>query len=135
MRSAARADYLGGGRWKLLDVTQTEFTPDGPRVESFASTQWQSSVNPEMIDVLIVDPERMSAWKLYKYTEHLAGNRQKTERYEIAMWKKLFYPLAVLVMMALGMRRRTDQLAKILIVTSIVLVSFGIWHVRMYGFN
>ena len=102
-RSAARADYLGGGRWKLLDVTQTEFTPDGPRVESFASTQWQSSVNPEMIDVLIVDPERMSAWKLYKYTEHLAGNRQKTERYEIAMWKKLFYPLATLVMMALAL--------------------------------
>ena len=45
----------------------------------------------------------MSAWKLYKYTEHLAGNRQKTERYEIAMWKKLFYPLATLVMMALAL--------------------------------
>ena len=102
-RSAARADYPGHGRWQLLDVTQTEFTPDGPRVENFASTEWQSSVNPEMIDMLIVDPERMSAWKLYKYTEHLAGNRQKTERYEIAMWKKLFYPLATLVMMALAL--------------------------------
>jgi hypothetical protein len=44
------------------------------------------------------------------------------------------FPL-LLVMMALEMRRRTDQLAKILIVASIVLVSFGIWHVRMYGFN
>jgi hypothetical protein len=41
----------------------------------------------------------------------------------------------MLVMMALGMRRRTDQLAKILIVTSIVLVAFGIWHVRLYGFG
>ena len=102
-RSVAHADYLGGGRWKLLDVSQTEFTPDGPRVEHFASTEWHSTVNPEMIDVLIVDPERMSAWKLYKYTEHLAGNRQKTERYEIAMWKKLFYPLATLVMMALAL--------------------------------
>ena len=101
--SVAHADYLGDGRWKLLDVAQTEFTPDGPRVEHFASTEWHSTVNPEMIDVLIVDPERMSAWKLYKYTEHLAGNRQKTERYEIAMWKKLFYPLATLVMMALAL--------------------------------
>jgi lipopolysaccharide export system permease protein len=102
-RSAAQADYLGGGVWKLLDVAQTEFTPDGPRVEHLASAQWHSTVNPEMIDVLIVDPERMSVWKLYKYTEHLAGNRQKTERYEIAMWKKLFYPLATLVMMALAL--------------------------------
>ena len=102
-RSAAHADYLGDGNWKLLDVAQTEFTPDGPRIEHLASTEWHSSVNPEMIDVLIVDPERMSAWKLYRYTEHLAGNRQKTERYEIAMWKKLFYPLATLVMMALAL--------------------------------
>ena len=67
------------------------------------SVEWHSAVNPEMLDVLIVAPERMSVWKLYKYTEHLAGNRQKTERYEIAMWKKLFYPLAVLVMMALAL--------------------------------
>ena len=56
-----------------------------------------------MLDALIVRPERMSAWALHKYTEHLAGNRQKTERYEIALWKKLFYPLAALVMMALAL--------------------------------
>jgi lipopolysaccharide export system permease protein len=50
-----------------------------------------------------VRPERMSAWALHKYTQHLAGNKQKTERYEIALWKKLFYPLAALVMMALAL--------------------------------
>ena len=47
--------------------------------------------------------ERMSAWALHKYTEHLELNRQRTERYEIALWKKLFYPLATLVMMALAL--------------------------------
>src|ERR1035437_2957880 len=47
-------------------------------------------------------PERMSAWNLYKYIGHLSENHQRTERYEIAMWKKLVYPFAVLVMMALG---------------------------------
>ena len=40
-----------------------------------------------MLNVLIVVPDRMSAWKLYRYLQHLAGNRQKTERYEIALWK------------------------------------------------
>ena len=58
---------------------------------------------PRDLDALIVLPERMSTWSLYKYVQHLAGNRQKTERYEIAMWKKLFYPLATLVMMALAL--------------------------------
>ncbi len=45
----------------------------------------------------------------------------------------IFPPL--LAMMALGMGRRADQIARILIVASIVLVSFGIWHIRMYGFG
>ncbi|MEX0638080.1 MAG: LptF/LptG family permease, partial [Burkholderiales bacterium] len=37
------------------------------------------------------------------YIQHLAYNRQKTGRYEIALWKKLFYPIATLVMMALAL--------------------------------
>jgi lipopolysaccharide export system permease protein len=45
----------------------------------------------------------MSAWNLYRYVQHLGANRQKTQRYEIALWKKLFFPIAALVMMALAL--------------------------------
>ena len=100
---AQRADYAGGSIWQLHDVARTDFTPEGPRTERQPLMEWRSRVNPDMLDALIVRPERMSAWALHKYTEHLAGNRQKTERYEIALWKKLFYPLAALVMMALAL--------------------------------
>jgi len=103
MTLAQRADYAGKGVWQLRDVTRTLFTPEGPRTERHPAVEWRSRVSPEMLDALIVRPERMSAWALHKYTEHLAGNRQKTERYEIALWKKLFYPLAALVMMALAL--------------------------------
>ena len=87
----------------LREVVQTRFTPQGPRIAKFPEMDWRSAVTPELINVLIVVPERMSAWALYRYIQHLASNRQKTERYEIAMWKKLFYPLAVFVMMALAL--------------------------------
>jgi lipopolysaccharide export system permease protein len=100
---AQRADYAGDGIWQLHDVARTHFTPEGPRIERQPRVEWRSRVSPDMLDALIVRPERMSAWALHKYTEHLAGNRQKTERYEIALWKKLFYPLAALVMMALAL--------------------------------
>ena len=99
---AQRADYAGGV-WQLHDVATTRFTSEGPRTERQPLMEWHSRVNPDMLDALIVRPERMSAWALHKYTEHLAGNRQKTERYEIALWKKIFYPLAALVMMALAL--------------------------------
>jgi lipopolysaccharide export system permease protein len=37
------------------------------------------------------------------YTKHLADNRQTTNRYDIAFWKKVVYPLAALVMVALAL--------------------------------
>jgi lipopolysaccharide export system permease protein len=100
---AQRADYAGKGVWQLHEVVQTLFAREGPRTERHPALEWHSRVSPEMLDALIVRPERMSAWALHKYTEHLVANRQKTERYEIALWKKLFYPLAALVMMALAL--------------------------------
>ena len=41
----------------------------------------------------------------------------------------------LLIMMAMGTRRRADQLTRILIVTSVILIAFGVWHIRLYGFG
>ena len=100
---AQRAAFRGGGRWRLENVDRTDFAGGVPRTTHMAESEWRSAVTPDMLDALIVAPERMSAWALYKYTQHLENNRQKTERYDIALWKKLFYPLATLVMMALAL--------------------------------
>jgi len=101
--TAQHGEYRGRSTWHLTEVTRTAFTVDGPRVEKRAELDWHSAVTPDMLDALIVKPDRMSVWALYKYTQHLASNRQKTERYEIAMWKKVLYPVATMVMMALAL--------------------------------
>jgi len=101
--AAKRAEYRGGGLWTLKDVAQTTFTAEGPRTRAFAEADWRSAVSPDLVNVLIVVPERMSVWKLHLFMRHLEGNNQKTERYEIAMWKKIFYPVATLVMLALAL--------------------------------
>jgi lipopolysaccharide export system permease protein len=103
MGVAQRAEYRGEGRWTLHDLVETRFTGEGPRTERTAEGEGRAAGAPDTLDALIVKPERMSAWALRKYTQHLAGNRQKTERYEIALWKKVLYPLAALVMMALAL--------------------------------
>jgi len=104
IRAAQRGEYAGAGLWRLSGVAQTRFDDaEGPTTARLAEAEWRSAVSPDLLNVLIVVPERMSIWKLYRYAQHLAGNKQKTERYEIAMWKKVFYPLATLVMMALAL--------------------------------
>ncbi len=95
--------FSGDGIWELQDITKTHFKPQKVSVENELALQWRSVLTPDILSVLFVQPERMSAWNLYHYARHLGDNQQKSERYEIAMWKKLIYPIAVLVMMALAL--------------------------------
>lgn len=103
LRHAAGAEYLGENRWRLQDVAQTTFEGLKTRVSNVAQMDWQSVLEPALLNVLLVKPEKMSAWSLYSYSQHLKENRQKALRYEIALWTKLLYPVAVLVMMLLAL--------------------------------
>jgi lipopolysaccharide export system permease protein len=100
---AKRGSYQSERRWLLREVTQTSFEEMKTTVREMAEASWQSVLDPDLINVLLVRPEQMSAWSLYSYAEHLKENRQKALRYEIALWTKLTYPLAVLVMMVLAL--------------------------------
>jgi lipopolysaccharide export system permease protein len=50
-----------------------------------------------------LQPDRMSVAGLVQYTQHLRENRQDAQRYELALWKRLVYPFAVFVMLALAL--------------------------------
>lgn len=89
--------------WQLKAVVKTILEADRARVERSETLTWHSAVNPELLSVLMVTPESMSLYGLLNYTRHLSENRQTTDRYEIAIWKKLIYPLATLVMVALAL--------------------------------
>jgi lipopolysaccharide export system permease protein len=108
--SAKNADYQGHNSWLLTEVAETRFLTDATsqQVTSVATTRAPSrelisEVTPAILSVLFADPDRMSAYDLAAYSRHLAENNQRTERYEIAFWKKVVYPFAVFVMMALAL--------------------------------
>lgn len=107
--TAAHADYQGENMWRLADVSETHFSADSIDVSAAVSTKKVSSkemvseITPDILSVLFADPDRMSARDLSAYTRHLTENNQNAERYEIAFWKKVVYPFAALVMMALAL--------------------------------
>jgi len=126
--TAASATFSGNGIWRLQDVTETQFTnsrtlpapgsaaasgesiqsrfgQDTARVETrkLATLDLASEITPKILSVSRSDPERMSANELAVYTRHLAENRQETERFKIAFWKKLVDPLSIFVLMALAL--------------------------------
>jgi lipopolysaccharide export system permease protein len=126
--TAASATYSGNSTWRLKDVTETLFSnsrelpaPDTPvaagqtiqsrfgqdtasvATRKVESLDLVSEITPKILSVSRSDPAQMSANELAVYTRHLAENRQETERFKIAFWKKLFDPLSIFVLMALAL--------------------------------
>ncbi|MEW5888593.1 MAG: LPS export ABC transporter permease LptG [Pseudomonadota bacterium] len=100
---AAEGEYIPHNRWRLTGVVQTVFENNRASVVRTAEVEWQSALSPDILSVLLLKPERMSVVNLYLYIRHLSENNLKTQRYQIAAWKKIIYPLASLVMMALAL--------------------------------
>lgn len=100
---AAEGEYLPPERWKLKNVVRTQLDGTRGSVSTQQELIWQSALNPDMLSVLLIKPESMSLLHLTSYIKHLRANKQKTQRYEIALWKKAVYPLAALVMIALAL--------------------------------
>ncbi len=99
----AKAGEFKHESWKLKDVTDTSFGKDSVKVSQSSEATWHSLIRPELLNVLLIMPEKMSAWNLYTYINHLSINKQKTTRYEVALWAKMIYPLACMVMVVLAL--------------------------------
>ncbi|NMM38967.1 MAG: LPS export ABC transporter permease LptG [Glaciimonas sp.] len=108
---AESAEYVGAHIWRLKNVELTRFpsvkfednAASRVAIEKLSSQNMVSEITPEILSVLFTDPDRMSAIDLAAYTKHLEDNKQGTERYEIAFWKKVIYPFVILVMMAMAL--------------------------------
>ncbi|MCA8048504.1 LPS export ABC transporter permease LptG [Burkholderia arboris] len=118
VRIAQTGSYEPPGHWLLKGVTETELTPIKPisgqpadalnpvyrsQQVSLPEYRLRSDLTPQILSVLLVSPERMSIINLFRYIQHLRENQQDTQRYDIALWRKLLYPFAVFVMLVLSL--------------------------------
>jgi lipopolysaccharide export system permease protein len=107
--SVAKKGEYEGERWGLTDVTQTKFNTfkkieqNNIQTQIFNKANWKSLIRPELLNVLLVAPEKMSVWNLYAFVQHLQANKQKSTRYDVALWSKIIYPLACMVMVVLAL--------------------------------
>ncbi|MGH8784891.1 MAG: LPS export ABC transporter permease LptG [Cupriavidus necator] len=121
IRVAQEGRYQGGQSWELQGVNETRFIELAPPAQGakpardalapdfraeqvkFPRVTMHSELTPQILSVLLVTPERMSTLDLFRYIRHLRDNKQDTQRYEIAFWKKVIYPLTLFVMVALAL--------------------------------
>ena len=105
---AARAVFdENGAAWQLSQVERSVFEHQGEqlRVRRLKEERltWPTRISPDMVAASLLSPERMGTLELYRYIDHLQANGQSAQRYAIAFWRKVFYPLGCLVMVVLSL--------------------------------
>lgn len=99
---AARALYQSG-HWELYQVRESRFDRQGDvTVQRYKQQAWQTSLQPQIVDVVSIAPIDLSLGELMRVIRHLAANEQNTQRHEVAFWAKLFSPLATGLMVFLS---------------------------------
>jgi len=113
IRSAASGRFDNRGIWELNDVSETRFTEKRSNnpLDAVYSAQTkvipilrlESQVTPQILNVLLISPEKMSIVSLGRFILHLQDNKQDMQRHAIAFWKKVIYPFIIFVMLALAL--------------------------------
>ena len=105
-RVDAQEGRIAAGAWLLQGVSISNYPQDlqAPVLRAQqASYNWATQITAEMVNTALIKPDRMGTLDLYRYAQHLKKNQQNAHTYEIALWRKLLYPLGCLVMVMLAL--------------------------------
>jgi lipopolysaccharide export system permease protein len=103
VRNAETGTYTGNGQWRLKAVRTTEISPTATHVSKVDDFAWDTVLRPSLLTVYQVAPEKLELNTLWENMRVLGTGAQKTTRFEIAFWNKVFYPFSVLVMMIVAL--------------------------------
>ncbi len=102
---AVNANYEeqnGDGFWRLSEVRVSRFDDNRVSTESYLQEDWRVELSPELLSVLLVEPDQQSISGLYRLANFFAREGLDSATYFLAFWKKLLQPLATLALVILG---------------------------------
>lgn len=89
--------------WLLTNVTLQNWKAKQIETRKYDSKPWPTSLTPDKLGVVLVKPEKMPISELIDYLNFLKQNEQDAARYELALWRKVFQPFNVAVMLLLAL--------------------------------
>lgn len=99
----AESGNFSDGKWVLKNVVIKQWQQRRITTEQTQELIWPTDLAPDKLGIVSVKPERMALSELYDYVQYMKNNDQQTNRYELAIWNKIFQPFNVAVMMLLAL--------------------------------
>lgn len=100
--SYAETGQYKHGHWTFHNISESEINDQKIGSQHFAEQHWDITFNPRFLKMTTTDPNKISLPKLYQYIQYLKENAQSSNQVEFHFWKRIFQPLATLIMMGLG---------------------------------
>lgn len=116
-----KAVFQGGDQWQLEKIRQSEISTRLVRDFYVPKLSWQSSIDPELINVVVVTPDNLSLYDLGVYIDFLKENKQKSQSFELAFWGRIINPFVTFVMLlvatpfVIGVKRGVSVGARMMI--------------------
>jgi len=104
-----------GDYWFETNGKISQFDNERISVSTFETRQWKTDVSPDLLNILVLDTDRLPMRRLSQYADYLDNQSIDASEYKLAFWSKAFQPLAMisLVMIAisfiLGSLRQTTM--------------------------
>ena len=102
--SFARTAIYLGDYWQEEQVEVTYLRDAGSERELIDRRRWESELSPELLNVLVLEPDALSMQSLYTYANYLDQQDADNQAYRLAFWQKVLQPLATasLVLIAIS---------------------------------
>lgn len=88
--------------WHLSNIEKSNISLSQVTTEKHSEEERPHLVDPTLLDVLLSKPDDLSLNGLSKYIAYLKLNHQDASYYQLAFWKKIVTPFAVIIMVFLG---------------------------------
>ena len=93
--SEAQSAVYQNQQWTLNGLKVSNFNDDGVDTTQFAQQQWESRIQPEILNISTTRPKYLSVRDINKYQSFSGEKNELQSAYRIALWSKLAFPLLV----------------------------------------
>lgn len=100
--SASYVEQEQDSYWRLNNVNESIIQPGSITTRDYLQVDWLVDLSPQLLAVLLVDPDRQSISGLYQFARFFDSEGLDSATYYLAFWKKLLQPLATLVLVILA---------------------------------
>lgn len=92
-----------GENWTLERVYEMALEGDRASRSFTELQQWQTEVRPELLEIAVSRPKRLSIRSLWDYMDYLGENELDDRIYRAAFWEKVLFPFTVVALVLAGM--------------------------------